>query len=852
MRRRHHLHVYPFIVLLFILLLLCLSSVEAEVYAAGPRQQSSSFHVSRNILSFTGIEGGPNLRAQQFGVTNTGSGPINWSVSVDGSAAWLDVVPTSGLDDGVVRVSVDTTGLISGAFTETLTVSAQETTAIEVIRVTLVVTSEVAPLYAEGFQAYAPGTSPVDWLDTGAESSLEEDGSLFGVMDLGEQVFGTLSTLDSIHSHYLGAGSGAFSSYEFTGRMKMTASDGGIGVTFLSQYPQANAYYRLRSYGSGSFHLSPHGTTITGGTTDTGVVPVPDDWYLFRVWVEDARARTEIRAKVWAEGDPEPGDWQVDCYDASSTRLAVGTVGVWGNESGGKYWDDLVVNLLPPEPDESPPFAHGHDPALGAVNEVYTFTVKTMPVIDVWYGSHQVFGHLGNPQRWVNILGNVSDPDGIDSLTYSLNGGLELPLSVGPDGLRLEDEGDFNVEISRTVLSSGLNQVVITATDNFNNQTVETVTVEYVDGNVWPEPYSIDWSTVTAITDVVQIVDGLWTWEGDSIRPVIQGYDRIVAIGDMTWDDYEVRIPIIFHGIDPDYTFWWGRAGAGIVMRWHGHVAWGDAQPTYGWFPLGAMVSYQWLPGGGNSLGLFGNEGTLLAEDTSRTLELGVPYNFKMRVETVPDQGGLYSVKVWEASQPEPSEWDLIGQEGLVDPQDGSLLLLTHYVDVSFGDVTVIPLPFYTLTVNSVGNGEVIVDPDRDVYSWDEVVTLTATADPGWSFTGWSGDLSSSTNPITVTMTGNRVITATFTQDEYTLTVSTVGSGSVDRDPDQAPYHYDDVVTLTATANTGWTFDSWSGDLSGTTNPITVTMTGSRVITATFTEDKLQIFLPVITVQGSP
>jgi uncharacterized repeat protein (TIGR02543 family) len=224
-----------------------------------------------------------------------------------------------------------------------------------------------------------------------------------------------------------------------------------------------------------------------------------------------------------------------------------------------------------------------------------------------------------------------------------------------------------------------------------------------------------------------------------------------------------------------------------------------------------------------------------------------------MRVESVPGQGGLYSLKVWEDDgQPEPSAWNLIYQAGSSNLAYGSFMLLAHHVDASFGDVTVIPLPFYTLTVNSVGNGEVIVDPDRDVYSWDEVVTLTANADPGWSFTGWSGDLSGSTNPITVTMTGNRVITATFTQDEYTLTVSTVGSGSVDKDPDQATYQYGDVVTLTATADTDWTFDSWSGDLSGTTNPITVTMTGSRVITATFTEDKLQIFLPIITVQDSP
>jgi uncharacterized repeat protein (TIGR02543 family) len=847
---------------------------------------------------------------------------------VDGNPAWLDVVPTSGLDDGIVRVSVDTTGLISGTFTETLTVSAQETMAIEVISVTLVVTSEVTPLYAEDFQAYAPGADPVDWLDTDADDSLEEDDSLFEIFDVGgERVFGTTSVLSNIHSHYVGAGSDAFSSYEYTGRMRMTATGGGMGVTFLSQYPQADAYYRLRRYGSGSFHLSPHGTVISGGTTDTGVVPEPDEWYLFRVWVEDTGARTEIRAKVWAEGSAEPSGWQVDCYDASPTRLAAGTVGVWGHLSGGKYWDDLVVNPLPPEPDESPPFAHGHDPGLGAINvalssdvvvhvadsgegvdmaslamsvggvsvsptvtgslydytltydptldfdesevvtvtvdacdlagsahcmvtKVYTFAIGTMPDIEVWYGSHQAFGHLGNPQQWVNILGNVSDPDGMASLTYSLNGGPESLLSMGPDTRRLASEGDFNVDIAYTDLDSGLNQVVITATDNLNSQTVETVTVEYVSGNVWPEPYSIDWSSAASIQDVAQVVDGLWSLEADSVHPDIPGYDRLIAIGDMdeSWDDYEVTVPVTIHEVDMDTGPVSGGPGLGILMRWTGHTdspvsGW---QPKSGWNPFGAIGWWRWSSPDSATLQFYQ---TGISQSFVPTLE--VRYIFKMRVESVPGQGGLYSLKVWEDDgQPEPSAWNLIA--GSSNLAYGSFMLLAHHVDASFGDVTVIPLPFYTLTVNSVGNGEVIVDPDRDVYSWDEVVTLTANADPGWSFTGWSGDLSGSTNPITVTMTGNRVITATFTQDEYTLTVSTVGSGSVDKDPDQATYQYGDVVTLTATADTDWTFDSWSGDLSGTTNPITVTMTGSRVITATFTEDKLQIFLPIITVQDSP
>jgi uncharacterized repeat protein (TIGR02543 family) len=144
----------------------------------------------------------------------------------------------------------------------------------------------------------------------------------------------------------------------------------------------------------------------------------------------------------------------------------------------------------------------------------------------------------------------------------------------------------------------------------------------------------------------------------------------------------------------------------------------------------------------------------------------------------------------------------------------------------------------YTLTVHTVGNGAVTVDPDQPTYVYSDVVTLTATPDPGWTFAGWSGDLSGTDNPATLTITGHTTITATFTQDEYSLTVHTVGNGAVAQDPDQPTYVYGDVVTLTATADPGWTFADWSGDLSSTDNPVTITVTGNHVITATFTQDE--------------
>jgi len=72
--------------------------------------------------------------------------------------------------------------------------------------------------------------------------------------------------------------------------------------------------------------------------------------------------------------------------------------------------------------------------------------------------------------------------------------------------------------------------------------------------------------------------------------------------------------------------------------------------------------------------------------------------------------------------------------------------------------------------------------------------------------------------------------------DEYTLTVNTEGSGMVTREPHQASYADGTEVELTATADSGWSFSGWSGDLSGDDNPATITMDEDKEVTATFIE----------------
>lgn len=79
------------------------------------------------------------------------------------------------------------------------------------------------------------------------------------------------------------------------------------------------------------------------------------------------------------------------------------------------------------------------------------------------------------------------------------------------------------------------------------------------------------------------------------------------------------------------------------------------------------------------------------------------------------------------------------------------------------------------------------------------------------------------------------------TPDKFTLTTSVSGSGSVN--PSSGSYNAGENVTITATPSAGGTFVNWSGDASGSTNPLTVTMNSDKDIIAVFSGEPNQYLL---------
>jgi len=71
----------------------------------------------------------------------------------------------------------------------------------------------------------------------------------------------------------------------------------------------------------------------------------------------------------------------------------------------------------------------------------------------------------------------------------------------------------------------------------------------------------------------------------------------------------------------------------------------------------------------------------------------------------------------------------------------------------------------YTLTVTKQGQGNVTLAPSGGTYDDGTPVELTASASSGWHFVRWQGALTGSTNPKSITMNGNKTVTAVFEED---------------------------------------------------------------------------------------
>ena len=217
------------------------------------------------------------------------------------------------------------------------------------------------------------------------------------------------------------------------------------------------------------------------------------------------------------------------------------------------------------------------------------------------------------------------------------------------------------------------------------------------------------------------------------------------------------------------------------------------------------------------------------AQDVSSTDKRGDVYNFtqhflmvgayKGNINNIPDfqNGGTNQLKDSELAK-------YVGLEGT-------------YVTTSFDTSTT----NYTVSVDSPIGGTVT---GAGTYDSGTSISLSATPDSGYTFSSWGGDASGSTNPLSLTVSSDLNVSATFsaipTTTTYIVSVSLpeifpIG-GSV---TGAGTYDSGTTATLTASPDSGYSFEGWGGDAIGTTNPLSLTVNQDLTVTASFSATNL-------------
>ena len=128
----------------------------------------------------------------------------------------------------------------------------------------------------------------------------------------------------------------------------------------------------------------------------------------------------------------------------------------------------------------------------------------------------------------------------------------------------------------------------------------------------------------------------------------------------------------------------------------------------------------------------------------------------------------------------------------------------------------------HTITVSAGDHGSA---SGSGTYDYGSTVQISATPDTDYHFTGWNDG--NTDNPRTITVTGDATYTASFSLDEYTLTVTgdahttVTGSGT---------YPTGTSVQIEATPDSHYHFVQWSD--GNTDNPRTITVTSNITLSA--------------------
>ena len=132
----------------------------------------------------------------------------------------------------------------------------------------------------------------------------------------------------------------------------------------------------------------------------------------------------------------------------------------------------------------------------------------------------------------------------------------------------------------------------------------------------------------------------------------------------------------------------------------------------------------------------------------------------------------------------------------------------------------------YSLSVTTSEGGT--VSTDGGTYDEGTTISITATPDEGYKFTGWEGIDSEDAN-LTITLNEDQTLNAIFSPvvSLFTITITATEGGSVSTAG--GTYEEGTVIEVIATPEQGYKFSGWEGNCLLYTSPSPRDLSTSRM-----------------------
>ena len=239
--------------------------------------------------------------------------------------------------------------------------------------------------------------------------------------------------------------------------------------------------------------------------------------------------------------------------------------------------------------------------------------------------------------------------------------------------------------------------------------------------------------------------------------------------------------------------------------------------------------------------------GTSIQDSLGKTVRIGVASNIPSNIDFANIK--IYSVAGTlekDTNLARSASSDTLWYETSILPKGEHSVIANIFIHggntlCDSGKITILAKE-YALSITAV-NGSVTLTPALVHYDSGSTVGLKAHPNTGYHFVNWSGDASSTSDSVSITMNSTKNVTANFEVNAVNMFALTITSanGSVTKTPDKTQYDSGSTVSLKANPNAGYHFVSWSGDASGTSDTATVIMKVTKTVTANFAINTYQL-----------